>query len=166
MSCCSPVQDPGPVAQALASRGQQRCAGTDGGARLPGIAIGFGDHTVRMTIVEMLDVLENEIARLRADRTRLVSALEDAERRLNTAEEDPRPRTGSRKRSKRPRRQTGPKINAKPQTPSPAAAPPESTTPRAAAAAPNGKRIALGRGLAQLRRKPAPEGQKSPDQTT
>ncbi len=119
-----------------------------------------------MTIVDMLDVLENEIVRLRADRTRLASALEEAERRLSVTKEESRPKAKSRKRSKRSRKNTGPKIKGKPLTPSPIASPPEPTTAQTTVAAPNGKRIALGRGLAQLRRKPVPDGQKPPDQTT
>jgi hypothetical protein len=103
-----------------------------------------------MTTLEMLDAIESEIARLRTEQTRLVSALENAESELRTITEVLRPPAEGGKRSKRVRKDNGP------QTPgeSPAASPaPEANTETVEPGCrPLGKRVALGRGLAQLRR--------------
>lgn len=97
-----------------------------------------------MTVWEMLDILEGRIARLGAERAQLASALAEAERQLQTMGKAARPKTARRKPAKKSRKRT-------------AAKPAPQSTPAAAAiatppAAPSlGKRIALGKGLAQLR---------------
>jgi hypothetical protein len=94
-----------------------------------------------MTVWEMLDILEGRIARLGAERAQLASALADAERRLQTMGEAARPKTARRKPPKKPRKRTA----AKP------APQPTPATPPPSAAPSLGKRMALGKGLAQLR---------------
>ena len=97
-----------------------------------------------MTVWEMLDILEGRIARLGAERAQLASALAEAERQLQTMGKAARPKTARRKPAKKSRKRS-------------AAKPAPQPTPAAAAvafppAAPSlGKRIALGKGLAQLR---------------
>jgi hypothetical protein len=110
-----------------------------------------------MTVSEMLDILEGRIARLGAERARLAIALQDAEQRLkaiaDTASAPPEHGV-----TPAPRRRAAPKTPA----PDPAAPPhaPEAASPPPATEPPahtRGKRVALGRGLAQLRsRAPAP----------
>jgi hypothetical protein len=96
-----------------------------------------------MTILEMLDALEHEIAGLRAERARLISALEDAERRLQTIREALGPPVEP--AGAKPQRRKG----TPSRRPSPAAAA-DGTTPERSG---NhlGKRIALGRGMKQVR---------------
>ncbi|HWR50838.1 MAG TPA: hypothetical protein VN428_07005 [Bryobacteraceae bacterium] len=109
-----------------------------------------------MTIFEMLDVLESEIAELRAERARLRSALGNAEGRLRTISEALPPTVERRNRSKRSRKEDHPRTEAD----SPAAPPcPETNTATVERSIPSlGKRVALGRGLAQLRRTSTPDG--------
>jgi hypothetical protein len=104
-----------------------------------------------MTVSEMLDILEGRIARLGAERARLAIALQDAEQRLkaiaDTASAPPEHGV-----TPAPRRRAAPK----PPAPDPAA-PPNAADAPAEPAHTRGKRVALGRGLAQLRsRAPAP----------
>ena len=94
-----------------------------------------------MNVLEMLATLENRIDALRAERTRLASALEDAERRLQKVSKAARAaKKGARKKL------------AKSRPKAPAAAVMEKPAPESRG---TGKRQVLGRSLAQLRRLPS-----------
>lgn len=104
-----------------------------------------------MTVLEMLDVVESKIALLQTERIRLLSALEDAEKRLRTIGEALRPSSvEGPKRPKRSRNAGGPHSPGK--VPASSLASETNTTTVERGCRPVGKRVALGRGLAELRK--------------
>jgi hypothetical protein len=103
-----------------------------------------------MTVLEMLDALEGQIAALRGERARLASALESAEERLKTVDQ-PAPRAAKKRRkpkksAKAAKSRTKPSKQKQPEIAAagaePAVEPPKSAPPK--------RRQALGRGLSQL----------------